>query len=232
MPAPIVQNQDSSILSVLFGVPQALADQTKEAAMADYYRAQAAKLRGETDSSAGDLAYLMSTGMPQEQAQFTLNNPGIANSMRVKDPRTMTQAQDMALGAKSAENISDVMYQIGAEGGVLKDDGWFFDDPLYGATDGEVNVDPDPEVFNYIFGQGGNLQLSQLQSLASQLDKMMLQRSGGTQGFSMAWRNIMENSLRDDNTFDFERAAQLMNAAAEAMGIPMTDQRLAPFNVD
>jgi len=105
-------------------------------------------------------------------------------------------------------------------------------DPLYGTTEGEVNVDPDPAVFDYIFGQGGSLQLSQLQSLASQLDKMMLQRSGGTQGFSMAWRNIMENSLRDDNTFDFERAAQLMNAAAEAMGIPMTDQRLAPFNVD
>ena len=47
MPAPIVQGEGSSILSVLFGVPNALAKQEEEWARSELYRAQAEALRNE-----------------------------------------------------------------------------------------------------------------------------------------------------------------------------------------
>ncbi len=47
MPAPIVQGEGSSILSVLFGVPKALAKQEEEWARSELYRAQAEALRNE-----------------------------------------------------------------------------------------------------------------------------------------------------------------------------------------
>jgi hypothetical protein len=47
MPAPIVQGEGSSILSVLFGVPNALAKQEEEWARAELYKAQAEALRNE-----------------------------------------------------------------------------------------------------------------------------------------------------------------------------------------
>ena len=47
MPAPIVQGEGSSILSVLFSVPKALAKQEEEWARSELYRAQAEALRNE-----------------------------------------------------------------------------------------------------------------------------------------------------------------------------------------
>ncbi len=47
MPVPIVQGEGSSILSVLFGVPKALAKQEEEWARSELYRAQAEALRNE-----------------------------------------------------------------------------------------------------------------------------------------------------------------------------------------
>ena len=47
MPQPIIQGEGSGLLSVLFGVPEALAKQEEEWARAELYKAQAEALRNE-----------------------------------------------------------------------------------------------------------------------------------------------------------------------------------------
>ena len=47
MPQPIIQGEGSGLLSVLFGVPKALAKQEEEWARAELYKAQAEALRNE-----------------------------------------------------------------------------------------------------------------------------------------------------------------------------------------